>query len=658
MLALIVAVGLLAIRIIPSDFRLWNNPSKSETLGAWFPYRLVPSDRLVYKIEYGSDSSFDFSPLLQGQGLTDKGAGTTPGLFQSLYTGMRGELVGNVIEKHGDNLSIGYHLDGLAVTLSVDGQKVMQELEGIRNDLYKEVYVLMNSRGRIQSLRFDPTIANQSKGYFQALFAMTQIVFAEKGNPDITEWEVQEEDLGGSYVAQYQQDSLPGESQAPDKELLVKNYRKSKTRYLPSVKKTRPGGVQIQKTILSDGSLTATFDFKSGHLLSVNGSELQTILFGKKKIGQVKNTIRLHFVAKETIGKKELSSLRKANAELDRSTKSVSLSENLTEKEAEVARYRKQLGEATLESLLADLNTAETAGGSYPVSLFLKFKAFIYLHPESCKPIGDILAAADPESLTMRVLGGALISIGHKEAQAALVSVTKARKGDVRALLVLIPALGGIVEPTVETEKVIRHIASESTNPDIKATAQLALGSLAGSLTVTSPDRAGKIIKEFIQQLESSPPEREIQQLLHVLGNTGSPLALSTIEKYLPHPAAYIRAAAMFALRWIESSEADLLLAKGVSSDPDRMVRSEAANALKLRKITPETYHAQKEVFRKDKAVEVRMAVLHNLSDGIEEFPEIKKLIKEATAKDSSKDIRKAAGDIMARYPKEYFSTN
>jgi hypothetical protein len=87
------------------------------------------------------------------------------------------------------------------------------------------------------------------------------------------------------------------------------------------------------------------------------------------------------------------------------------------------------------------------------------------------------------------------------------------------------------------------------------------------------------------------------------------------------------------------------------------LVRSEAANALKLRKITPETYHAQKEVFRKDKAVEVRMAVLHNLSDGIEEFPEIRKLIKEAAAKDSSKDIRKAAGDIMARYPKDYFST-
>ena len=655
MVALIIAVGLLGIGILPSDFALWNYPSKPKVPGVWSPYRLVPLDRIVYKIEYGSDSSLDFSSLLKDQGSPHGKVERAPGIPQFLYSSIVGELVGKVIEKRGDDLLIAYHLNGHAFTLSINGQKAVEQEKIIRNDLGKEVYVRMNSRGKIQSLRFDPDIMNLSKGYFQALLAMSQIVFAEKGGPDIAEWEVQEEDLGGSYVARYRQDSLAGQSQTSEKEPLLKNFRKTKIRYLPSAKRGRPSEVQIEKKILSDGSLTATFGFRSGYLLSLDGSELQTILFGKKKVGQVKNAIQLNLIAKEKIGEKELSSLRKVNAALERSTKPVFLSTNLSEKEGEVARYRKQLGEATLESLLTDLNAAETSGGSYPVSLFLKFKALTYLYPESSRPIGNILTAANPESLAMRVLGGALIAAGHKEAQAALISVIKARREDTNALLVLIPALGGMAEPTVETEKVVRKFAFESKNPDIKATAQFALGSIAGNLTVTSSDRGGNIIREFIQKLEPYSPEKEIQQILHALGNAGSPLSLSTIEKYLSHPTPNVRAAAMFALRWIESKEVDPLLAKGVSSDPEKLVRLEAARALGLRKMTPETLQAQKEVLMKDSAVEVRIAVLYNLSNAVEEFPEIKKLMKEATSKNPSKDVRKAASDIMARYPKVYF---
>ena len=658
MVALILAVGLLGIGILPSDFALWNYPSKSEISGGWSPYRWVPLDRVVYKVQYESDSSLDFSSLLGNQGSSQTEVEKAPEMPQFLYTSIIGELVGNVIGKRGDDLLIAYHLSGHAFTLSINRQKAIEQEKVIRNDLGKEVYVRMNSRGKIQSLRFDPDIMNLSKGYFQALLAMSQIVFTEKGGPDIAEWEVREEDLGGSYVARYRQDSLPGQSQTSEKDPLLKNFLKTKIQYLPSAKRGRPSEVQIQKTFLSDGSLKATFDFRSGYLLSLNGSELQTILFGKRKVGQVKNAIQLSLMAKEKIGEKELSFLRKVNASLERSVKPVFLSTNLSEKEAEIARHRKQLGEATLESLLSDLNAAETTGEGYPVSLFLKFKALIYLHPESSKPIGNRLTAAHPESLAMRVLGGALIAVGHEEAQVALVSVIKARGEDTNALLVLIPALGGLAEPTVETEEVVRKFAFKSKNPDIQATAQFALGSIAGSLAVTSPDRREKIIGEFIKKLGPSSPEKEIQQTLHALGNAGSPLSLSTIEKYSSHPTAHIRAAAMFALRWIESREVDSLLAKGISSDPEKLVRSEAAHALRLRKMTPETFLAQKGALMKDSAVEVRIPVLYNLSNAVEEFPEVKKLMKEAAAKDPSKDVRKAASDIMARYPKGYFSTN
>lgn len=652
-IVLVIALSLLAIRLFPAGLRFWNSSSTHEALKVWSPHGLSPSDRIVYKIGYESDSSFDFSSLFKAQETSQEKMEKAPGLTQSLYTSIRGEMVGTVIEKKGDTLLIAYRLDSHVVTLSINGQKAIEQAQAVRNDLYKEVYVIMNSMGRIQSLRFDPSIANRSKGYFQALLAMVQFVFAEKGTPDLMEWEVKEEDLGGSYVAHYQQDSLPSKTEGAEKNTFLKNFRKTKIRYLSSAKKRRPGEPQPQKTIPSEGNLMAIFDFRAGHLLSLNGSELLTIRFGRKELGQVRNFIQLSFIATGPIEGKGFSLLRKASANIERSVEAVSLSTDLSEKEGVISLHRRNLGEATLESLLTDLSAAEATGGKHPVQLLHKFEALIYLYPESCGRIGKILAKADPKSLTMNILASALVAIGHKQAQAALISATKARKEDVQVLFVLIPALGGVVEPTLETEKALRVFAFESTNPDMRATAELALGSAARSLTVTSPDRAGKIIKEFVKKLESPSSEKELQQTLHVLGNTGSTLTQSTIEKYLTHPAPFIRAAAMFALRWIESSKVDSLLAEGIISDQDRSVRLEAANALRLREMTLETCQAQKEAFMKDAAVEVRVAVLHNLANALEDFPEIKKLVKEAAAKDSSKDVRKLANDIMARWQKE-----
>jgi hypothetical protein len=653
--AICIAVGLLAFKLIPLPFRLDNSQTPSEVSRRLSRYQFSPSDRVVYNIEYVTKSSFDFSLLLQGQILPGGESAGSRGYVQSQGASIRGELVVTVLEKSGESLLVSCRFDKHAVWLSVNGQPATDRAAAIRNDLGREVYVTMNPRGTIKALRFQAAVAMESAGYFQVLLAITQVVFPEGGDPDLADWMVTEEDLGGNYLANYRMQALSNDGQAPEKDGVTNTFIKTKVRYFPPVARSKGGKVQIKKTLLPEGSLKAIFDFGRGLLVSLDGNELQTVLLGRNKVGQVNNTIHLTFVTKESIGKRELSSLRKLNAETERSTVPVFLSTNLTEKEAEVADHRRQLGNATLESLLTDLGAAEAAHGKYPVSLFLNFKSLIYLHPESCKSIANVLAAADAESLTMGVLGGALVAIGHKEAQAALVSVANAKRDDLRSLLALIPALGGLAEPTKETEEILRTFAAESTHPDIRATAELALGSLAGNLIVSSPDRADRIVREFIQKLESSPAEGEIQRFLHVLGNTGSPLALATIENYLPHFSPDIRAAAVYALRWIQSGEVDILLAKGVVSDPARSVRLEAADALGVREMTTETYHAQRKSFDTDNALEVRLAVLDNLANALEDYPEIRALIRKAAAEDTAKEVRKAANNIMARYPPGHF---
>jgi len=37
------------------------------------------------------------------------------------------------------------------------------------------------------------------------------------------------------------------------------------------------------------------------------------------------------------------------------------------------------------------------------------------------------------------------------------------------------------------------------------------------------------------------------------------------------------------------------------------------------------------------------------------DFPEVRQLVKQAAANDPSEDVRKAAAEIMATYPEDYF---
>jgi len=258
----------------------------------------------------------------------------------------------------------------------------------------------------------------------------------------------------------------------------------------------------------------------------------------------------------------------------------------------------------------------------------------------------------------MRILTGALGAVGHTEAQTALVTAVRARPQDWSALSMLIPALGGVNSPTQMAEDTLRDLAFNSPNPDIASTAQLILGSIARNLAETSPQRAEKIVDLFIKQIESSSSADGIRQILLVLGNAGSTRAFSTIARFMTHSSPALRATAASALRWIAVDQVDPLLVKTLTSDSEAEVRLEAAVALGLREMSEATFNPQKQAFLTDKDDKVRLAVLRNLWKAHQAFPEVRRLVKEAAKTDPSKEVRKAAAEIVAMYPEAYFDKN
>lgn len=615
-------------------------------------YHFTMAERIIYRLNYTSESESNFGPLL---GAGDQKAQPGPlGLAQSFKTTVQAEFTVSVLDLFSDNVLVAYSLRNSAVRLIANGQAAQAEAETIKKDLGRDVFALVSRQGKVLSVRCDPAANTLSQNFARALIAVTQFVFPSPPSSNRSQWETQEDDPNGQYIARYQQ-AEPSSNRHRAAQPSLRSFRKVKTRYLPAIEKPGPDEINLPTVITPKGELTANFDLRAGRILNLSGTESETIEMGGKTVGRAQNAVRLDYVGREILDPAKLAAMREASSQRSKLVAAVPLSVTTSKEDSELSIERTELGGATLQSLLADLSNLESSSGERDETpLYLKFKALIYLHPESSAPLGKILETAPAKGLTMRVLAGALGAVGHQEAQAALVSAISARSADWPALSMLVPALNEPSSPSQLAEDTVRDLALRSANADVAFTAQLTLGTMARNLAETSPERATKIVELFIRQIESSLSVDATRQALLALGNAGSFNAYSTITRFMSDPSPALRAAAALALRWVASERVDAELTRVLTSDPEGAVRLEAAVALGFRQMTGSTFEAQKRAFLTDKNDKVRLALLSNLWKVHQAFPAAGKLVRDAVTKDASQDVRKAAADIISMNPQRF----
>ncbi len=603
--------------------------------------RFVAGERRVYRLDYASSSSYDLQSLFGNQPSANRGA-TPSSLAQSFETSAQGEWTATVIGWQGDHALIAYSLRQPKVGLTANDQEASAQAEAVSAALSRNLFAQVNAQGRVIAVLIEPDASNLTETFARALLAATQFTLPNEPAAGQQNWETQEDDPNGQFVARY-------EAEAGDAQTGLRTFRKTRLRYLQPRRQSRPNQFDPQTTIKPSGHLTARFDFGNGRLVSLNGSEAQTILIANRTVARANTTLSLIFVRSEMTPSTELAALRRENEAREKQTAALPLSAT-SEEAGERAIHRSELGEATLESLLADLAKAESAPDHRNDRLYLKFKALIYLQPESSVEIGKVLASAGAESFTMRLLTAALGAVGHAQAQSALVNAMRARPQDNAALRLFIPALGEASKPTPLAEAALRDLAFSSSDREGASMAQLALGAVAQTLATTAPERAKSLVERFLKELASASSEPAIRQWLLVLGNAGAEQSLPAIARFMDHSSPALRAAAASSLRWIEDPRADELLAKALTSDPEATVRSEAAAALSHRKMKAATFEAQKKAFQTDKATNVRLTLLRNLWRAQGTFPEARTLVETAAAKDESKEVRKQAQAICSHY--------
>ena len=108
-------------------------------------------------------------------------------------------------------------------------------------------------------------------------------------------------------------------------------------------------------------------------------------------------------------------------------------------------------------------------------------------------------------------------------------------------------------------------------------------------------------------------------------------------------PAVNLRGAATWALRWIDSSQVDSLLAAKVQTDQDSSVRLESVRALHFRDKSLEVIGVQKQAFAHEVEPEARIELLGNLWDARDQDHETMKIVERAALEDPSEAARDTA---------------
>jgi hypothetical protein len=594
-------------------------------------YQFKVGERLTYKLDYRNVANSDlralFSDLKQGNNSDPAAPSTFVNAFENR---VQADLVMTVLEQNHDRAILAYRLQNLTVQIISNGQSIVEQAQLVQKDLNQDIFAEVDAQGKILSVRFDPNMSSIAQSFARSLLASTQFVTAK--SPTSNTWETQEDDPNGQYIAQYRSS--------------FDQFQKSKLRYVQPAQK--PRGAKLTPIITPQGQLSAKFDSKAGRLVSLSGTETQNFEVSKKKIGQSETTLNLTYLEQNQLSAAELATLQKANT--SRQTKAIALSYTISEQESEAKIQRQQLGESTLESLSSELDLLEKSSdkAQNTTELYLKVKALIYVRPETSARLAQRIIKSKPNQ-SMQLIVGALGAVGHPQAQAALVQIIQSHE-DWESLSVLIPSLASVTAPTSETVKVLSDLAFHSSEAQIASTAQLALGTVAHNLAQSAPDRANSIADRFLDQLKTAKSPDELRQNLLVLGNAGLSRSLSSVTQFADSPQAEIRAVAISALRLVPDPAVDRRLTQALSTDAEETVRVEAAVALGFREMSPESFQSQKQALQTDKSAKVKLALLKNLWQVQDQFPEVRQIVKQLAQGDESQEVREAASSIVSAF--------
>lgn len=245
--------------------------------------------------------------------------------------------------------------------------------------------------------------------------------------------------------------------------------------------------------------------------------------------------------------------------------------------------HRQQLGEQGLDEIISLIKGESES--SAQLQHYLSLKAWIFLHPEKLQELLKLLRHENFPSPLLRTSVRALTSIGHEAAQAALREMISWYQDDAQALRYMLSQFALLEYPDMESEALLREIAQQHNNTQVRHSSQLALSVVGYRLQAQEDQhqRFEAIEKDVFERLEKSSERSELLTSLSYLGNLGSPKALDYIKHNWQRAEAEVKLAMLRSLRLVQDP-AVLYWLEQALLEAEAAIRSQAIQVLSLRK--------------------------------------------------------------------------
>lgn len=522
-------------------------------LTAWLLYPAYQIDFAGYAIQFNMETEHDLNGVFGGEIAVTK---------QKISVQLHGKLNRYVLGKTADScLLFIYVYVPRQTTFRLNDQALQsQKIAAFERDLIKPVLVKNAPDGRILSVSVDSSVSATAEMTLKNMISHFQ--FKANENAAST-WESREDDAAGTLIAAYQ--TLPSNAPEP-------KYLKTKKQYL-----------YLDGNFGGLGAPEVQVNSSEEMTRSTNAGEFRRILFREQKSlklnGKPVGSGASYFLAQHIENKKLTGEPAKKIQNLPAETAYrvwAPLYRLTASDKMKLERQRALLRNTTLKGLCQKLD----ASRELQDSLYQQVVAMIIVSPASSAVFAKILEKDAPYKMRFYAISNAMAEVHSAECQKHLAEVLQARANDWPALYELLPLIAVMPKPCAAIELVVRKLAFESADENIRSTAQLALGGIAGNLRSMDPNRTNRITADLIKNLKGSV---ESQQYLLSLGNTGSVLALPEIREFLSSKDTEIVVTAVESLRFIENEEAGSIIGQ-LSRHKNKKIRQCAREVMTIRK--------------------------------------------------------------------------
>ena len=511
-------------------------------------------------------------------------------------------------------------------------QNASQAGQSLVAALSTEAMACIERSGKIDRLRFLPSVSDEARDQFRTLIARLQVIFPE--DPAAKHWTAEEDDLTGRALVEYRRGGAGRAASPSDGEAILKR----KLRYLETF---QSGGPDLASAMKVAGSSEISLDAGRGTPVRVAGQELLKIdtpaLFGPV----------------EAVDEFEIA-LETRTVEAGSAASFETLLAAVDSEESTLGPHWRGRGaqsglidavDLTEELALAEriFNPATRSSGE-AVQCFQRLVQALHANPDNAKAVLDFIRAR-PENVTLAAeLLGALGSAGTDAAQAALEDAITGEDLPAPLRESALLALSQVESPIQSLDPLLESLHEEG--GDLAVNALLVLGAMGDRLRSASPERF-ESIEDYVAgaALNGSDPAL-LPAALEAVGNLGPRETPAVVLNAYRAGDEIVRMSAVRAVRKIADRSADEILRAALFSDPSEDVRLAAATVMAGREGGAE---ALRRAALGDAADSVRRRAVRELGPSIAREPESARTVEAVARADASEDVRSEAMRLLGR---------